>query len=59
VVERGLLELKTLTLMDRNYSKEEKDIYQLLKPLARFNSKEEHEELINNIIEERRLKQKI
>jgi transcriptional adapter 2-alpha len=46
VVKRGLLDLKTLTLLDRNYSKEEKDICQLLKPLARFNSPEEHEELI-------------
>ena len=27
VVERGLLDLKTLTLLDRNYTKEEKDIY--------------------------------
>jgi len=46
VVERGLLDLKTLTLLDRNYSKEEKDIYELLKPIARFNSPKEHEELI-------------
>ena len=27
VVERGLLDLNTLTLLDKNYSKEEKDIY--------------------------------
>ncbi len=45
-MERGLLDLKTLTLLDRNYSKEEKDIYELLKPIARFNSPKEHEELI-------------
>ncbi len=46
VVNRGLLDLKCLTLLDRNYSKEEKDICQLLKPLARFNTFEEHEELV-------------
>ena len=38
VLKRGFLDLKTLTLFDRNYTKEEKDIITLLKPLARFNS---------------------
>ena len=55
MISRGFLDLKTLTLFDRNYTKEEKDIITLLKPLARFNSQEEHVQLIENIIEERKL----
>jgi len=59
VIERDMLDLKKQNLLDRVRTKEEKEIYNLLKVFARFNTPEEHEKLVQGIYKERMLKKKI
>ena len=59
VIERDMLDLKKQNLLDRIRTKEEKEIYNLLKVFARFNTPEEHEKLVQGIYKERMLKKKI
>ena len=59
VLEWNYLDLSKLTLDDKPYTKEERDIIQLLKPLARFHDKKEHYELMENIMNWRLLKKKV
>ena len=54
-----MLDLKKQNLLDRVRTKEEKEIYNLLKVFARFNTPEEHEKLVQGIYKERMLKKKI
>lgn len=53
VVSRGLLDIKKQNILDRTRTKEEKEIYNMLKPFARFHSEAEHEKLVQNIVKER------
>jgi len=46
VIDRDLLNLQRLTILDKTLSKEQKEIYNLMKPFARFNSPDEHEKLV-------------
>lgn len=46
VIERGLLDLKKQSLLDKERTKEEKEIYNMMKVFARFSSPEEHEKLV-------------
>jgi len=59
VIERDMLDLKKQNLLDRIRTKEEKEIYNLLKIFARFNTPEEHEKLVQGIYKEKMLKRKI
>ena len=43
VVERGLLDLKKQNILDRTKTKEEKEIYNVLKVFARFQTPDEHD----------------
>jgi len=59
VVERGLLDLKKQNILDRTKTKEEKEIYNVLKVFARFQSPDEHDKLVQNIVKERELRRRI
>lgn len=59
VIERNLLDFKKQYQLDRNRSKEEKEIYNLMKVFARFNTPDEHEKLVQGIIKERQLRARI
>jgi transcriptional adapter 2-alpha len=59
VIERDMLDLKKQNVLDRIRTKEEKEIHNLLKIFARFNSPEDHEKLVQGIYREKQLRQKI
>jgi len=59
VIERDMLDLKKQNTLDRIRTKEEKEIYNLLKIFARFNTPEEHEKLVQGIYKEKMLKRRI
>ena len=56
VIDRDMLNLKRLSVLDKFQTKEEKEIYNLMKPFARFNEIDEHEKLVQGIIKERKLR---
>jgi transcriptional adapter 2-alpha len=59
VIERGLLDLKKQNHLERSRSSEEKEIYNLMKIFARFQTEDEHERLVQNIVKERNLRRRI
>ena len=59
VIERGLLDLKKQNMLDRTRSKEEKEIFNLLKPFARFCGQEEFDNLVAGIVKEREIRRRI
>ncbi|KRX06785.1 Homeodomain protein [Pseudocohnilembus persalinus] len=59
VIERGLLDIKKQNSLDKERTKEEKEIYNMMKPFARFSTKEEHEKLVMGIIKEKQIRQRI
>ena len=59
VIERGLLDLKRTQKYERKRSKEERDIINSMKIFARFNTEEEHQKIVNNLIKERLLREAI
>ena len=42
--------------LDKNRSKEEKEIYNMMKVFARFSSSEEHEQLVQGILKEKQIR---
>jgi len=56
VIERGLLDLKKQNLFDKTRTKEEKEIYNMMKVFARFNTPEDHEKLVQGIIKEKQIR---
>lgn len=59
VISRDMLDFKKQNTLDRMRSKEEKEINGVLKIFARFNTKEEQDELVQGIYKEKLLKQRI
>lgn len=59
VLERGLLDFKKTQKQERKKTKEEREIINSMKIFARFNSAEEHERLVNNLLKERLLREVI
>ena len=59
VIERGLLDLKRTQKFERKRSKEEREIINSMKIFARFNTEEEHQKLVQNLIKERLLREVI
>ena len=59
VIERGMLDLKSVQRTERKYSKEEREIVNKCKIFARFHTKEEHEKFVNGLIKERALRDAI
>ena len=59
VIERGLLDLKKVQKFERKKSKEEREIINQMKIFARFNTKEDHERLVESMMKERLLRETI
>lgn len=59
VIERGLLDLKRQQKFERKRSKEEREIINSMKIFARFNTEEDHQRIVNNLIKERQLREVI
>lgn len=59
VISRRLLDIREQMRLDKTRTKEEKEIYNLMKVVARFNTPEDHERLVQNIIKEKQLRQRI
>lgn len=50
VISRKLLDLREQIRLDKTRTREEKEIYNLMKVVARFSSPEEHDRLVQGII---------
>uniref|UniRef100_A0A7S3CKA9 Transcriptional adapter 2-alpha/beta-like domain-containing protein n=1 Tax=Strombidium rassoulzadegani TaxID=1082188 RepID=A0A7S3CKA9_9SPIT len=59
VIERGLLDLKRQQKYERKRTKEERDIINSMKIFARFNTEEDHQRIVNNLIKERMIREVI
>ena len=59
VLERGLLNVRKQQLLEKKRTKEEKEIYANMRVFARFQTQEEHEALVQGILEEQKLRQRI
>ncbi len=59
VIERGLLDFKKTQKQERKKTKEERDIINSMKIFARFDTAEDHEKLVNNLLKERLLREVI
>lgn len=59
ILERGLLNVKRQQALDRKRSKEERELYNRCRVFMRYHSMEEHEALVNGLIAERKLCQRI
>lgn len=56
VIERGILDLKAHFQREKAMSPQEREIRGLLRPFARFQSMQEHEELVTSLLREVQLK---
>lgn len=59
ILERGLLNIKRQQALDRKRTKEERELYNRSRVFMRYHSAEEHEALLNGLIAERKLRQRI
>lgn len=59
VIERNLVDFKSLQSKERKYSKEERELIARLKVFARFHSVEDHEALVDGMIKAGRLRDQI
>lgn len=59
VLERGLLDFKRILATERRRPREERELYDALRPFARFMSAAEHEDLARGLILENRLRKRI
>lgn len=59
VIERGILDAHKPQISERKKTQEEKDIINAMKIFARFNSKEGHDKMVNNLLKEKQLRETI
>ena len=59
VVSRGILDLDKQLKFEKTRTKTEKEIYNMMKIFSRFHTAEDHELLVQGLIREKVLKQKI
>jgi transcriptional adapter 2-alpha len=59
VISRKLLDLKEQNRLDKTRTKEEKEIYNMMKVFARFSTAEEHEKLVQGILKEKQIRQRL
>ena len=59
VIERGLLDMKRNQKNERKKCKEDREIINQLKPFARFQSEQAHQQLVNTLLKERLIKEVI
>lgn len=50
VIDRGLVDLKEQTRLDKERTRQDKEIYNMMKIFSRFNISEDHEKLVQGII---------
>ena len=55
VIDRKLLDLKEQVRLDKTRTKEEKELYNMMKVFARFTTVHEHEALVQGLIRQRQL----
>lgn len=59
VISRKLLDLKEQSRLDKTRTKEEKEIYNMMKVFARFSTAEDHEKLVQGILKEKQIRQRL
>ena len=59
MVNRKLLDIREQMRLDKTRTREEKEVYNLMKVVARFNTPENHEKLVQGIIKEKQIRQRI
>ncbi len=59
VIDKGLLDPKRAVKADRDRSKEEREIYSLMRPFMRFCDGNEYADLVEGLIKERALKRRL
>lgn len=59
VISRKLLDLKEQARLDKTRTKEEKEIYSMMKVFARFSHPEEHEQLVQGFIKEKQIRSRL
>ena len=59
VEERGLLNVRKQLMVEKKRSKDEKQIYANMRVFSRFQSPEDHEELMQGLLKEQKLRQRI
>ena len=59
VISRKLLDIKEQLRLDKTRTRDEKEIYNLMKVFSRFNSPQKHEQLVQGIIKEKHIRQRI
>ena len=59
VLERDLLDYKKHQAIERRRPKDERELVASLRPFARFNSAEQHEQLVNGLLTAMRLRKRI
>lgn len=59
IFSRNILDLDKQMKIEKSRPKAEKEIYNMMKIFARFHTASEHEELVQGLIREKVLKQKI
>lgn len=59
VISRKLLDLKEQNRLDKTRTKEEKEIYNMMKVFARFSTADEHEKLVQGILKEKQIRQRL
>ncbi|CEM30964.1 unnamed protein product [Vitrella brassicaformis CCMP3155] len=58
-IERGLLDIKKLQQEEKKKPKEERELYNQLRPLMRFHDQASHNRFVSNLMEERRLRSRL
>eukprot|EP01071_Lankesteria_metandrocarpae_P010570 Lankesteria_metandrocarpae@DN5351_c1_g1_i1.p1 len=59
VIERNLLDTKKNQQLEKKRTKEERELYNLLRPVARFNIEADHDRLVALLVEERKMRQRM
>lgn len=59
VIDRQLLDVRLQSQLEKSRSKEEREVYNAMKVFARFSTPDEHEKLIQGIIKEKQIRQRI
>jgi transcriptional adapter 2-alpha len=59
VIAMKLLDLREQLRLDKTRTREEKEVHNLMKAVARFNTPEEHEKLVSSILREKQIRTRI
>ncbi|SJK86596.1 transcriptional adapter 2-alpha [Babesia microti strain RI] len=59
IIERGLLDSKSTQQREKKLTSEERELYNILRPFNRFHSPESHEQLIQLLVQERKIRSRL